>query len=157
MAATASRSTRFISGLVGDSIQTALAPSVKAARSSGIAQIHVAGCDLLAAQDAFEEPVRAAVKVAVDQDGSPASNIMSTVVSAAMPVAKAKAGRAALERGETGLQRLARRIAAARILEGTGPVDPAKGEGGGLVNGRHHRAQMILGIIPRVKRSQVAQ
>ena len=76
-----------------------------------LAQIHVAGGDLLAAQDAFEEAVRAAIKVVVDQDGVACLEHHEHGSLGGHAGSESKSGRAAFERGETGLQHLARRPA----------------------------------------------
>ena len=65
-----------------------------------------------------------------------------------MPVANSEPRRTALQLGQARFQRLSRGIAATRVIEGPGLPYPAESEGGGLVNGRHHRAPMLLGVMP---------
>ena len=106
-----------------------------------VRRVDVGEGQLVAAQHLVEQPERAAVDVVGDdRRDRPTSSMVATAPIAAMPDANANAARAAFDRRDVALERRARRVLRARVLEALVPAERLLHVGRGLIDRRDDRA-----------------
>ena len=128
----------------------ARAPGERPFEMRGIAQVDEARLDAERAQDLLEEPVRAAVHVVAADDVVAGTERVEEGRRRRTAAREGEGAGAALEGGQARLERRARRVAAARVVEAQGLPRLRLREGRRQDDRLHHRAADRIGLLPGV-------